>query len=206
MSQEPLVLKSNASMPPPWTIEAGFWRKDLYTDGELYEALGSLLERNADRMSLLMQALDRELPMQDGHLLARALTWLDAQLVFVHRLKDDADALLDIAEHHFNPSAGSSVLCTDDDGCLIPADNKGWSFNKEAADEQAIEKFKPRWNTLTTEDRKVECARRCVAFRRLRNEYKSVLAGLESKLYKASALLEELRARHRAAGVAERPR
>lgn len=203
--QQPLTLKPTANMPA-WTIDVGFWRRGRYEDQELYDMLSALIDNNDERMTLLQRALDRELPTEDGHTLARALVWLDAQLVFTHKLKDDADALLDVAENHFKLPAGASELCVDDEGKLVPSDNKGWSVDADALSEEERKKFRPRWNALTTNDREVDCAAKCVAFRRLRNEYVAVLKGLESKLYKASGLLDELRARHRAANVVERPR
>jgi hypothetical protein len=203
--QEPLTLVPTANMPAH-TLEPGFWRKALHTDEELYGALMQLLEKNEARMTLLQRALDRELPADDGYLLSRAITWLDSQVTFMERLLADAEGLLDVAEAHFLIPAGRNEICTDEEGKLIPSDAKGWSFDLNAATPEETKAFKPRWNNLTTNDREVDCAAKCVAFRRLRNEYKAVAKGLESKLYKASALLDELKARHRAAGVVERSR
>lgn len=203
--QKPLTLRPTANWPAT-TIDASFWRRAKFDDEDLYNALTLLLEENEPRVNLVMKALDRELPTEDGHTLARAVAWLDSQVTFMNRLLFDAEALLDIAEGHFAIPAGRAEIVTDDEGKLIPSDCKGWSEDTEAMDEEARKKFKPKWNVLTTNDREVDCAAKCVAFRRLRNEYQAIIKGLESKLYKASDLLGLLRAEYRAAGPAERRR
>lgn len=196
------------TLPPvrkmqPVLIEAGFWLQSRYSDEQLYGQVVFLIKHNRDRISLVQQAMSAELACDDGYQLSRQLSWLDSNLYFIGQLVSDANMLLDLAESHWRVPSGRSVLCTTDEGKLIPAGGKGHAVDPENVDPVKDKKFEPKWQTLTDHDRKTELAAKCVPFRRLRDEYEALGRAMESRMYLGKQIINGITARNRAAGMGD---
>jgi hypothetical protein len=189
--------------PPARLTSIGAWLVDIDSRDQLVTHLLDLLQRDELRVRSIQYALSRELATEDPEQLSKQVRWLDAQMYFVATLKSDADALLDKAEKFFLPACGTSALCVDDEGRVVAA-GTGGGWAKACDQVRDIEKFSPKYVQLTDNDRKVECASECAGFRRLRDEYVNLAEAIRGRLFRARDILEEITARHKAAGIVER--
>lgn len=169
------------------------WLHEIQTEEDLNIRLLDLLEASGPKVSQIQIALSKELDSEDGDRLAKQLIWLDAQHHFIGSLQADADALLDLADKFFLSPPGRSVECTTEDGRLIPA--TGCKVKVGHDD------FMPKFKELTDVDRNTYTAAKCVAFRRLRNEYKVMAKAIEGRMWLGKMILGELVSRNRASGL-----
>lgn len=178
--------------------QVGQWLKGYESEDELVAALMHLVNRDSDRVQKVQHGLRLELDAEDGAMVAAQLRWADAQMYFIATLKADADELLDKAEKFYHIPAGRSVPCTTDDGTPVPATG---SKSKDPTHPD----FVPKYVEMTIADRTIELKARVSAYRRLRDEYANMLDALSGRIYRAKDILEEMKARYRAAGIVERP-
>lgn len=150
------------------------WLRDDYTIEELANIMVRHLEKNAEKLHALQQALLQPIPTDPTAAQAMYIL-LDEHQYLVVALHEEAEALVDKAKLIALPACGTSTLCRDESGTLVPGTGCKVKEGEEG--------FYPKYKELTETDRRVQMDSSVAAFRRFRGELKALKEALTGRVF-----------------------